>query len=101
MDAPLEARAWWAKASAPHRASALGELASGKDTTVLRGRMPRALSPQDGDLLARVLRAASLRAAAHGLTCREFASLSLKPLPVLSGWALARAAARRFEASRT
>ncbi|WP_110888422.1 hypothetical protein [Deinococcus yavapaiensis] len=101
VDAPFEARAWWSRASAPCRAAALEEFAPNEDSAALRARLPRALTRRDEVLLARVLCAASFRAQARGLTCRELASLSLAPLPLLSGWALARAAARRYEASRS
>lgn len=47
-----------------------------------------------------VLRAAEGQAAELGLTVRKCASLSTSPPPVLTGWVLVRAAARRHEVSR-
>ncbi len=99
--APAEARVWWSGLSLRARGAWLDELAAGEETAALRGRLPRAgLAEPARQLLGRVLTRASAQAAELGLTLPELASCSATPLPVLSGWALTRAAARRYVAAQ-
>lgn len=99
VPAPPEALLWWAKLSVPERGTWLDQLAAEVDADSLR-RTPRsALPAQERDLLGHVLSQAHVEANTFGLTLRELSSCSTRPPPTLSGWALARAAARRYEAN--
>lgn len=100
VSAPGEALTWWARLSLPERCAWLDGLAAGDDTTPLRRRGGRSPLPaRERDLLGGLLRDAHRGAEDLGLSLRELSSCSAAPLPTLSGWALARAAARRYEAS--
>lgn len=102
VSAPVAAVAWWARLGLPERGAWLDRLAPGEEVPLLRGRMGRSPLPaRERDVLGEVLRAAEAEAAEVGLTLRELSSCSAAPPPVLGGWALARAAARRHEAARS
>jgi len=99
VNAPMEALVWWSGLGLPARATWLDEVLPQEDTRLLRGRLPRIPLPDLAlRLLERALHLAQVRADEVGLTLRELQSCSASPLPVLNGWALTRAAARRFEA---
>jgi len=99
--APVEALLWWSSLSLPARAGWLTELLPQEDTALLSGRTPRTPFLEAARaLLARALHLAQLRADEVGLTLRELESCSAHPLPTLNGWALTRAAARRYEGTR-
>lgn len=96
-----EARVWWAGLSLPQRGAWLDDRAAGDDTTLLRRRGRSPLPPLERDLLGTLLCAVQREAEDLGLTPRELSSCSVVPLPTMRGWALARAAARRYEADRS
>lgn len=101
VPAPPEAVAWWARLGLAERGAWLDRLAPGEEVPLLRGQAGRSPLPaRERELLGGVLRAAHGEAQEVGLTLRELSSCSAAPPPVLSGWALARAAARRYEAGR-
>jgi len=92
---------WWSGLSLPERAHWLEDRAPGEDKASLQGRTPRTALPEAArDLLARVLNLANLQAGQVGLTLQELGSCAIVPPPVLTGWALTRAAARRYEAGQ-
>ncbi|BDP44074.1 hypothetical protein DAETH_40430 (plasmid) [Deinococcus aetherius] len=101
VPAPPEAALWWARLGLPERGAWLDRLAPGEEVPLLRSRVGRTPLPDhERDRLGEVLRAAQAEAAEVGLTLRELSSCSAAPLPVLGGWALTRAAARRHEAGQ-
>ncbi|WP_027482314.1 hypothetical protein [Deinococcus pimensis] len=97
--APPEVVAWWAGLAVRERAGFLDLLGVDEHAATLRGRTPRrALPEHDRTVLEGVLNRLDALARQHGLSVREWGSRSRSAPAALGGWALARAAARRYEA---